>query len=214
MDTLKLDWCAYEAAKYAVTRWHYSKSMPAGKLAKIGVWEHGQFMGVVLFGRGANRNMAGSLGLKQTEVAELVRVALRGHVAPVTRIVRIAMVLLKANNPGLRCVFSYVDPEQGHVGTIYQAGNWIYVGTSDPQKVILVNEQFIHKRAVFGKYGTASVHWMKANVDTAAQRVQTTPKYKYLYPLDAGTRAQLESMRQPYPKPPFAESKGRKGSVA
>ena len=25
---LKLDWCDYKAAKYAVEHWHYSKSLP------------------------------------------------------------------------------------------------------------------------------------------------------------------------------------------
>ena len=42
---LRLDWCSYEAAKYAVEHWHYSKRMPKSKLAKIGVWEDGEFIG-------------------------------------------------------------------------------------------------------------------------------------------------------------------------
>jgi hypothetical protein len=36
---LKVDFCSYEAAKYAVEHWHYSKTMPAGKTVKIGAWE-------------------------------------------------------------------------------------------------------------------------------------------------------------------------------
>ena len=41
---LKVDWCSYEAAKYAVMHWHYSKTMPAGKTVKLGVWENGRFI--------------------------------------------------------------------------------------------------------------------------------------------------------------------------
>ena len=51
---LHLDWCSYEAAKYAVEHWHYSHSLPIGKLVKIGVWEDDQFIGAVVFGYGAN----------------------------------------------------------------------------------------------------------------------------------------------------------------
>jgi len=42
---LKLDWCSYQAAKYAVENWHYSKCMPVGKLVKIGVWEDKKYIG-------------------------------------------------------------------------------------------------------------------------------------------------------------------------
>ena len=50
---LKLDWATHEAATYAVEHWHYSHTMPKSKLVKIGVWEDGKFIGVVLFGVGA-----------------------------------------------------------------------------------------------------------------------------------------------------------------
>ena len=36
---LKLDWCSHDAALYAVKHWHYSKSLPCSKTARIGVWE-------------------------------------------------------------------------------------------------------------------------------------------------------------------------------
>ena len=42
-STLKLGWCSYAAAKYAVEHWHYSKVMPSGKAVYIGVWEEAEF---------------------------------------------------------------------------------------------------------------------------------------------------------------------------
>ena len=41
---LKLDWCSYQAAKYAVEHWHYSRSMPAGKAVRMGVWEEDEYI--------------------------------------------------------------------------------------------------------------------------------------------------------------------------
>ena len=76
---LKVDWATHEATKYACTHFHYSKSVPVGKLIKIGAWEDGQFIGVVIFSRGANKSIGSPYGLEQTECCELTRVALTNH---------------------------------------------------------------------------------------------------------------------------------------
>lgn len=69
-EEAKLDWCSFEAAKFACENYHYSKVVPAGKLVKIGVWERGQFKGCILFGRGANNNLGKPYALSQSECAE------------------------------------------------------------------------------------------------------------------------------------------------
>src|SRR3990172_8283645 len=151
---LKLAWCDFAAAKYAVEYWHYSHSMPAGKLVKVGVWEHGAFIGCVIFGRGANNHIGTPYRLKVTEICELVRIALLPHVAHVTRIMSIAIRMLRNANPGIRLVVSYADPRQSHVGVIYQAGNWIYTGKSNAQRNVSLNGAVIHKRSASSKYGS------------------------------------------------------------
>jgi len=92
---LRVEWCSFAGARYAVTRWHYSRVMPAGKSVKIGAWEDGRFIGAVIFGHGANNNIGSPYGLEQTEVCELVRVALDTHKTPTSRIVAIAMRMLR-----------------------------------------------------------------------------------------------------------------------
>ena len=47
---LKLAWVDHATAKQAVFRWHYSRKMPIGKLAKIGVFENNKFIGCVISG--------------------------------------------------------------------------------------------------------------------------------------------------------------------
>ena len=61
--------CSHEAAKYAVMNWHYSKTMPIGKLVKYGVWENDKFVGCVIFGRGASPHIGDLYGLKQNEIS-------------------------------------------------------------------------------------------------------------------------------------------------
>lgn len=131
---LKIDWATYEAAKYACETWHYSKCIPKSKQNRIGVWEDNKFIGVVMVGNSSGCTALDFLGLDQFSGAELTRVALNSHKTPVSRIVSIALKFIKKKNPKLRAIISYADSNQGHVGGIYQAGNWKYFGTSTAQK--------------------------------------------------------------------------------
>jgi hypothetical protein len=79
---LRLDWCDFEAAKYAVERWYYRSEMPRGKLVRVGVWENGRFCGVVLFGMGSSGDLGKKWGLGLFECCEMVRVALGPHESP------------------------------------------------------------------------------------------------------------------------------------
>jgi hypothetical protein len=187
---LKIDWATHEAAKYAVENWHYSESMPAGKLVKVGAWENGKFIGVVLFGRGANNNIGKPYRLDQTAACELVRIALTKHIMPVSKIAAIAMRFLKANSPGLRLIISYADPLQGHHGGIYQAGNWIYCGTSQAQQEVMHNGKIMHKRTANSLFGTIK----------GMQKSPIMWKHKYLMPLDNEMRKRILPLSKPYPK--------------
>ena len=55
--SFRLDFCLQAAARHATSRWHYSRSMPASKLVRIGVWEDEVFRGAILYGVGANRHI-------------------------------------------------------------------------------------------------------------------------------------------------------------
>jgi len=151
---LKLDYASYEATKYACLNWHYSKTVPAGKLLKIGVWENNVFVGVVIYGRGANQFLPKHLKVKITECCELVRVALNKHLTPTTKIVAISLKILKKTNPNIKIVFSYADiTNQNHQGIIYRAGNWKYHGIRTSKGGhFLVNNKLVHNRSLNSKY--------------------------------------------------------------
>ncbi len=196
---LKLDWCSYEAAKFAVEHWHYSRCLPVGNSVKVGVWENNKFIGCVIYSHGANNNIAKPYGLLQTECVELTRVALNKHETPVSKIVSISLKLLKKQSPDLRLIVSYADPEQGHNGSVYQAMNWAYVGKSQAQREYLIDGEIVHKRSVSSKYGTKGLEKLKqAGINADYAHVQY--KYKYLFPLDDAMRKQIEPLRKPYPK--------------
>ena len=204
-SSLKLDWCSHEAAKYACEHWHYSRSMPAGKTARVGVWEGGHYIGCVIFARGSNKHIGQEYGLSQLECIELVRVALAKHTSPVSKVLAIAMRLLCKQSPGIRLIVSFADPNEGHVGTIYQANGWIYCGngTTDPRCRPYTGKdgRVYHWRTVAGalnKKGLPSTVLAAKSLGYAP--LDSKPKYKYLYPLDDAMRKQIEPLRKPYPK--------------
>lgn len=188
---LRVDWCSHEAAKYAVEKWHYSHTMPAGRNVYIGVWEGGRFIGTVLFGMGSGNSTNGTrYGLSSShEMAELTRVALTEHESPVSKIIAVAIRMLKKQSPDLRLLISMADPLQGHIGGIYQAGNWIYTGETKPDVLYFSRGEWVHHRTATSR-GSAK----------GLPSRPLPPKYRYLYPLDDAMRKQIEPLRQPYPK--------------
>lgn len=202
---LKIDWCSYEAAKYAVENWHYSHVMPASKTVKIGAWENGVFIGCVIFSRGANQHLGKAYNLSINEVTELTRVALSNHITATSKIVAIAIRFLKKQSPGLRLIISYADCDQKHIGVIYQASNWIYSGmvqTGGGTPKYMINGIIKHGRSIYAKFGRGSqnLEWLKNHVDPNAEKVYTLGKHKYLFPLDNAIKKQIEPLRKPYPK--------------
>lgn len=190
---LKIDWATYEAAKFACEKWHYSKCIPKSKLAKIGVWENDKFIGVVIFGVGATSDLVKRYGLRMEQGCELVRVALTKHQSPVSRIVAISMRYLKTQFPNLRLVVSFADPSHGHHGGIYQAGNWIFNGTSQS------SDEYIYKGKRWqGRSFRNSHKGMEKHPDV--QIVKGSSKYRYLMPLDDDMRKQIMPLAKPYPK--------------
>lgn len=199
---LRLDWCSHEAAKYACEKWHYSRSMPTPPIVRVGVWESGLFIGCVLFSRGANQNLGNAYGLAQTEVCELTRVALSAHKTPVSRIARIAIGMMHKANPGLRLIVSFADPLLSHVGAIYQAGNWTFVGASQPDRyyVDAAGRKWHSRQCSASGFKPQYGVLRRVPKIGECEKVATPGKYRYLMPLDDEMRSRIAPLAKPYPK--------------
>jgi hypothetical protein len=194
---LYLDWCSYEAAKFACERWHYSNCLPSSlqKRVAIGVWEDGAFVGVVIFGHGANPQIGTPYGLSIYECCELTRIALsKRHKSPVSRIIRVALSFLRRSQKGIRLVVSYADESQGHHGGVYQATNWVYEGKSKGVDAIAFNGKIWHLKAFRTSFPNAKMS------DPRIKKVPQGDKHKYLMPLDDEMRARIAPLAKPYPK--------------
>ena len=198
---LKIDWATHASAKYACENWHYSKSVPVSPLVKVGVWECNKFIGVVIFSRGASSNLLSPYGLKINEGAELTRVALNKHSSHVSRIIKLALMFLKKNNVSLRLIVSFADPEYGHHGGVYQAGNWIYCGDTAKGKEFWKDGKRLHSRQVSEKGWNIQQGVQRRTAKPSECVVKNTSgKHRYLMPLDNAMHEQIKHLAKPYPK--------------
>lgn len=202
--SLRLDFCGLDAASYSVAKWHYSRSLPTPPRVNIGVWEQCEFIGAVIFSRGTARHGASALGVGHHEFAELTRVALRRHESPVSRILSIAIKIVRKQCPGLRVLVSFADPAQGHHGGIYQAGGWVFIGQGPGTTEYLAPDGKRWHSRMISPTGRKKVYgkWRSVYRPDQCQPIKLPGKLKYAMPLDAAMKEQLEKLRKPYTKRP------------
>ena len=199
---LQIDWATHEATVYACRHWHYSKTIPVPPLVKVGVWELGKFIGVVVYSRGASSNLLNPYGLSQEQGCELTRIALTEHKTEVSRIVKIANIFLKRKSPLLRLIVSFADPDKGHHGGVYQAGGWVFAGDTLPGKEFWLNGRRFHSRQISARgYNIQQGQVRKTAKPSECEIVKTAGKHRYLMPLDKEMRKQILLLSKPYPFP-------------
>jgi len=90
---------------------------------------------------------------------------------------------LKEYAPKIKVLMSYTDPTFGHIGTIYQASNWLYQGsdirTAD-YFMYKINEECYHPRSVFSKYDTNDWATLQKLIPDI-EMVSMEKKHRYLY---------------------------------
>ena len=199
---LKIDYATHKAAKFACENWHYSKTIPVPPLVKFSVYENNKFIGCIIFSRGASSNISKPFGLEQIEVCELTRVALKKHESNVSKMVSIAIKMLRKQNPKIKIIVSYADPNNGHNGSIYQALNFIYIGeTAKTNKYYDKTGKMWHSRQVSEKgYNIQYGERVKALKPSELLKCKEKGKYKYVYPLDSTMKEFCLKLSKPYPK--------------
>lgn len=141
---------------------------------------------------------------------ELTRVALNGKQEQTSKAVSMALKQLKKDVPQCRLVVSYADCDQQHLGTIYQATNWIYTGLFDKgDYAFIVNGRKTHRKSIHSRmvviegkkvHCPENLEAVRKFIDPKAEIVRTLGKRKYLMPLDKAMRKQIMPLSKPYPK--------------
>lgn len=170
------------------------KSVPTIQYAYNVYNDKDEWCGVIIYGNGANNNLPKSLGKLSGEILELERVALNGKQETTSKAVAMSLRQLHKDNPLCQMVVSYADHRQNHLGTIYQATNWIYLGTT-----ITSDTQYFYK----GKWTherTINAQKNRDELKRTLPKRNNSNKFKYIFVFDKKERKKYMKLAKPYPK--------------
>lgn len=169
---MRLRHATQKETKFACEKFHYAKSVPSRSFTYSVFNDSGEWCGVIVYSVGATPQIGKPYGLFQGEVLELVRVALNGKQGITSKAVAQSLKLLRHDAPKTRLVVSFADTEQGHLGKIYQAMNWKYVGVSKGGRYFIVNGKKTHPRTIGSRGQVQSEEWLREHVDKNAKAVR------------------------------------------
>ena len=194
----------------------YPFAVMAHKRNQHGLVEWEQMIGCALYGAGLNPNCGSLFGLKNHDVVELVRLFLLDDAKRYLNSNELGSHVLSQTLSHLtkhtphHVVLSYTDPEQDHIGFVYQAANWTCIGQTMPDYEVVVNGVVFPQRTIHSYLGIAGINKLKLltllDPDLQIERKALPPKYRYAYVVSSERymrkrlERQLEEMAVPYPK--------------
>ncbi|MFQ6030919.1 MAG: DNA methyltransferase [Dehalococcoidia bacterium] len=188
-------------AKGLLVREHYLQSLPGGTKLCFGVVIQSRLLGALTLGAGPSNAYALVDDAVPDDCLTLTRLWLSDEL-PKNSESRFVGVVLRhlRKHTSLKFLVSYADPARGHVGTIYQATNWVYAGLSQATPLYdLGDGKQYHSRSLshcFGSHGLE--HFRRHGIQI--KLVPQQAKHRYVYFLDPAWRDRLQGPALPYPK--------------
>ncbi len=189
------------AARQLIEAHHYLHSLPGGTMLAFGVFFEQRLLGALTLGAGPYNAHALVEGAKPAQCLVLTRLWLADELPSNSESYVLGVLLQNLRQyTSVKFLVSYADPSQGHIGTIYQASNWLYTGLSEAMPLYDAGDGKVrHSRSLSHAYGSHSLeHFARHGVIVKA--IPQSPKHRYVYFLDPSWRSRLHVPVLPYPK--------------
>ncbi len=184
---------------------HYAKRMCPISYA-FGIYDENKLIGVVTYGTPASSGLrSGVCGEEYTlNVIELNRLCCDNRPNIASMLVGKSLAML----PKPSIVVSYADTEQGHVGYVYQATNFIYTGLSEKRTDWKIKGmEHLHGATVadMSRGQENRAQWMRDKFGDDFYLKDRPRKHRYVFFVGSKhqKKAMLSSLKyqiQPYPK--------------
>ncbi len=201
LQSIRVQPIPFVAAKQIVVKHHYLHSLPGGTKLAFGVFVEGRLLGAITFGVGPYNAFSLVEGTCPNDCLTLTRLWLSEILPPnsESRVISVCLRYLKKYTT-LKFIMTYAGPARGHVGTIYQATGWLYIGLSEATPKFDIGDGIArHSRSLAHAFGSHSLKYLSErglNVKVLPQ----IPKHRYIYFLDQDYRNRLKPTTLPYPK--------------
>jgi len=202
LEVRKID---YKKAMSVIIEKHYLHRKCPCSIA-LGLFKKEDLIGVIVFGKPSSYTLCEGIAGKDESknVIELSRLWVCDSMPKNTESWFISRAI---NKCPFEIIVSFADTEQGHIGYIYQATNWIYCGESKKQKYFRLKDnsenngginyrrrERMSKLKIIEKYGEEYV-----------EEYYSSLKYRYIY-FNANKKRRKELFKKlryeilPYPK--------------
>jgi len=190
----------YYTAMELIVREHYLHRKAPCSVA-FGLFLGEDLKGVVCYGTPSSAPLRGGIaGLENaSNVVELTRLWVCDSVPRNGESFLIGRTLGRA---GKEIIVSYAEIQQGHLGIVYQATNWIYTGLSAKRTNWTIDGIDKHCQTLADKYTAAEIREKYGDRFSLQERPR---KHRYVFINAKGRRkvellAALKYHQQPYPK--------------
>lgn len=190
-------------ARAIITRFHYSHRVVNNSYLHLGVYLDEALEGVLQFGYMLNPARAGKVvaGTVQGEYMELNRMWLSDE-APrnsESRAISYAFKYIRRACPTVAWIQSFADERCGGLGVVYQAANFLYLGSHKTSFYELDGATYHEMLLTAHKKSGNRGEYLRANLDRAEKR--TLRQFRYVYFLKRNWMKRLKLKMQQYPKP-------------
>jgi len=185
LQHLKVQDIPIRVAKELLVREHYLHSLPGGTQLAFGVFLDRQLLGALTLGAGPTNAYRLVDGAVPEDCVVLSRLWLSDKL-PRNSESRVLGVVLRAlkKYTSLKFLVTYADPAQEHLGIIYQATGWLYIGLSQAMPLYDIGDgRSRHSRSLSHAYGSRSAEYF-ARHGIQVKKIPQTAKHRYIQFLD------------------------------
>lgn len=195
-----------KTARGYIAAFHYSKTMPDSTRYVYGLYYGELLCGVCAFGMGCGKNQYTAIcpTIQNGEYLELTRLWLEDSLGRNSESHFISKCL-KMLPSVIRFVVSFSDEKQGHVGYIYQATNFIYLGVNGGGKMLITSDGIEKHPRLLGIYRMRHPEYSEYTnnelMDLLGYKyTDSGRKHRYVYFKDKKLQKSLHLKPKPYPK--------------
>lgn len=207
-------------ANRMIIKYHYSHRTTSNRYS-FGLYHKNdkhiigfELVGVIIYGYPVGRRVGTSIcdGIGNKNVLELTRLYIHDGYGKNIESYFISQTIkeIKKLDDKIKIIISYSDPEQDHLGIIYQATNFYYQGNNTMlvDGITIketVDSEWMHPRSVVAKFGTANLEKIKEQIGHDFYIKNVAKKHRYIYIIPRG-RERMEILKNikhkilPYPK--------------
>ena len=193
----------YQQAREMVVKHHYSRRFVNNSYVNLGVFIDGQILGVMQFGYTLTPKFVSKIcrNTTSTQYLELNRMWL-DDLAPrnsESRAISFAIKFIKRACPTIRWIQSFADERCGRLGVVYQAANFLFIGSHFCDFYELDGDTYHDMLLTTQKKGGTRGVYLRANFDRAVKR--RLRQFRYIFFVQPKYRRDLVRPVLPYPKP-------------